>query len=72
MEDTLGQNITHSAGKSSSWCLLRVMKHVHPWSSWFIKTFETPVTNPGYTVYIYNYQTKHGIVKADTEESIHT
>ena len=65
MEDTSGQNITHSAGESSSWCLLRVMKHVHLWSSRFIRTLKTPVTNPGYTVYIYNYQMIHGIVKAE-------
>ena len=44
MEDTSGQIITHSAGKSSSWYLLRVMKRVHPWSSKFIRTLGTPVT----------------------------
>ena len=43
-EDTSGQNITHYSGKNSSWYLLRVMKHVHPWSSRFIRTLETPVT----------------------------
>ena len=43
-EDTSGQNITHSARKSSSWYLLWVMKQVHPWSSKFIRTLGTPVT----------------------------
>ena len=44
MEDTSGQNITHSTRKSSSWYLLRVVKQVHPWSSKFIRTLGTPVT----------------------------